>query len=237
MIFARSSRFTMHLRPAKLLAVVTLLGVTGCEAESSSLLAGDGRGGPGDGPGTPGASSSGGPGVPGTPAAEMCKGRSKEYQGFGGAQLAAGRADEYAGLNRGRMKPFLALEGEYRRVIGHAPRDLAQSGATFGAPAPRWFVEPEASAVSVATAFNLAFEAGLAMANADPALANTPTDASATSFCGDLLRKAWNRAPIAAETEACKSAAMVDSAKEPDAKRRWAYTAATVLSSAEFVTY
>jgi hypothetical protein len=37
--------------------------------------------------------------------------------------------------------------------------------------------------------------------------------------------------------DACKAAALVDSVKDPDAKRRWAYAAATVLSSAEFVTY
>jgi hypothetical protein len=237
MFFARSSRWMKHVRPATLLALMTLAGAMGCEPEPSTLLDGPGRDGPGGVPGTPGASSSGGPGAPGTPAAEMCKGRSREYQGFGGGNLTGDRADEYAGLNRGRMKPFSALDGEYRRVVGHTPKALAESGATFGASAPRWFVEPEASAVSVATAFNLAFEAGLALADTDPALASPPTDTSAANFCSNLLRKAWSRAPIAADVDACKAAALVDSVKDPDAKRRWAYAAATVLSSAEFVTY
>ena len=40
-----------------------------------------------------------------------------------------------------------------------------------------------------------------------------------------------------AEVDACVKVAMVDTTKETDPKRRWAYTCASVLTSAGFMTY
>jgi hypothetical protein len=52
-----------------------------------------------------------------------------------------------------------------------------------------------------------------------------------------MARKFWSRAPSDDEVKACTDVALTDTASEPDAKRRWAYTCASLLSASGFLTY
>src|SRR4051812_39828729 len=49
----------------------------------------------------------------------LCSGR--EYVGFGAKHLETGRAVAKLGVDRGRLKPFAALQTEYPRVLGNTP--------------------------------------------------------------------------------------------------------------------
>jgi hypothetical protein len=174
-------------------------------------------------------------GTPGTGPA--CSEVGKTYLGFGGSQLSAARLDAVAGADRDRMKPFSSLQTEYQRVLVNQPASLAASGPTFGQPAARWYTEPQANAVSIYQAFTVAFDGCLTYTATPPQYAAAPTAASAPTECAAMARKFWSRNATPDEIAACVNVATVDASKEADAKRKWAYTCAAVMTSAGFVTY
>ena len=219
-----------------------------CMLAASSLVVGCGdddqvlrRGyGPGEGPPAPGAPPPGpGGSDPAPPPAPKCAPdmRGKEYAGFDAQKLAADRIDEAIGVDRGRVKPYSALVGEYPRVLGSTPSSLQTAGGTLGESPARWYAEPKASAIGISVYFRVAFDGCLQYVGGVPALATTPTAASATVQCEAMQRKFWSRAPSPDDVNACATVAMVDTASEPAPQRRWAYACASVLSAAEFVTY
>lgn len=162
----------------------------------------------------------------------------KQYKGFGNVNLVAGRPTEVAkDGDRYRVKPYTSLSGEYTRVMGAVPASLTANAATFAAAPDRWYVDTQASAVTLFTSYRVAYEAGLALAAADSKYAAAPTDASATENCTTFARQAWNRLPSAEEVNACKNVALVVTAAETDIKARWAYTLASVLTAAGFLAY
>lgn len=161
----------------------------------------------------------------------------KSYTGFAGTMLEAGRVDLDMGVERARMKPYSALQGEYTRVLGNTPGLLASSASTFAIVPNRWLVEPQASAINLYTAYRIAFQ-GCLTATATPTQFGTlPTNTTAASECGTWARKFWSRTPTQAELDSCVQVAMVDTSSETNARRRWAYTCAAVLSATGFMTY
>ena len=52
-----------------------------------------------------------------------------------------------------------------------------------------------------------------------------------------MARKFWNKTPAPQEIQACVDVATTGAAKEPDARRKWAYACASVMTSAGFLTY
>jgi hypothetical protein len=168
----------------------------------------------------------------------------KQYTGFAGTMLEAGRVDNDMGLERARVKPYSALTSEYQRVLGNNPALIGQSATTFGQDPARWLTEPTSSAVTVYTAFRVAFQGCLTVTTntANAQYQTLPTNTTAATECGTWARKFWSRDANQAEIDACVQVAMVDSAKEgmntnPAANRRWAYACASVLSAAGFMTY
>jgi len=167
----------------------------------------------------------------------------KQYTGFAGTMLEAGRVDNDLGLERSRVKPYTALTGEYQRVLGNNPGLVAQSATTFGQDPARWLTEPTSSAVTVYTAFRIAFQGCLTITSVTGSpYATLPTNSTAATECAGWARKFWSRDATQPEIDACVQVAMVDSAKEgtntnPAASRRWAYACASVLSAAGFMTY
>jgi len=162
----------------------------------------------------------------------------KLYKGFGGINLAAGRVTEVAkDGDRYRVKPYTALSGEYTRVMGAVPPSLTANAATFAAAPDRWFVDTQASAVTLFTSYRVAYEAALTVAAADAKYAAAPTEDTATANCTAFARQAWNRLPNPDEVNACKKVALVETLAETDIKARWAYTLASVLTAAGFLAY
>lgn len=166
----------------------------------------------------------------------------RSYVGFGGAddKLEASRISEGTGINRARVKPVIALAGEFERAIGKG----AISGANFfaaipaiGIPDARWFEEPTLNAVSTATIFNLAFEGCITYTATDAAFAAAPTAESGTSQCTTMQRKFWQRDARPEEISACSGYATSVGATEKDPRRQWAYVCAAVLTSAGFLSY
>jgi hypothetical protein len=157
--------------------------------------------------------------------------------------LEAGRVDNDLGLERARVKPYTALSTEYQRVLGNNPALVAQSATTFGQDPARWYTEPTSSAVTVYSAFRIAFQGCLTTTSvAGSKFATLPTNTTAAAECTTWARKFWSRDPNQAEVDACVKVAMVDAAVEgtnmnPPAARRWAYACASVLSAAGFMTY
>ncbi len=188
--------------------------------------------GPDPDPGTP---NPGDPPPPSPPPPHCALG--KTYTGFGGSNLNATRTDGDIGVDRSRVKPFAALAREYPRVLGNTPGLLSGADSTFGAVADRWFDEPEASAVSLYTAYRVAFQGCLTLTTSPAKYGTAPSNTTADAECTAWALSMWARAPTAAELAACHNVAMVDTAAETNARRRWAYTCAAVLSSAGFLTY
>jgi len=168
----------------------------------------------------------------------------KQYTGFAGTMLEAGRVDQDMGIERARVKPYTALVGDYQRVLGNNPALVAQSATTFGQDPARWLTEPTSSAVTVYTAFRVAFQGCLAVTTntANTQYQTLPTNSTAASECAKWARKFWSRDANQAEIDSCVQIAMVETAKEgtntnPPANRRWGYTCASVLTAAGFMTY
>lgn len=159
------------------------------------------------------------------------------YVGFAGTELTAGRAVEVIGVDRGRVKPYSAFVGEYPRVLGSTPSTLAAMGPTFGRPADRWYTEPQASAISVYSAYSVAFDGCLTSGTTAAQYAAAPTAATAATECASWARKFWSRTATPDEVSACVNVAMVETVSLADAHRRWAHTCASVLTTAGFVTF
>jgi hypothetical protein len=165
----------------------------------------------------------------------LCTGR--EYVGLGAKHLESGRAVAKLGVDRGRLKPFGALQTEYPRVLGNTPASLAGSGPTFGAPPPRWYEEPIANAVALQTAYDIAFDGCLTYVAADPSMSAAPTAASAQTACAAMAQKFWSKTPSPTEITSCVDVAVTGAAGEPQVARKWAYACASVLTSAGFLSY
>jgi len=201
-----------------------------CGGDPNSL---DGRGGgSGDGTATP-PSAQTPPVDPGDPS--LCTGRS--YKGFDNKELSGDRAVAKIGVDRSRLKQFSALQTEYPRVLGNTPASLAGSGATFGAPEPRWFDEPEANAVALETAYDIAFDGCLTYVASDSQFASAPTAANASAPCAAMAQKFWSKTPAPTEIAACVDVAVNAASTETDTARKWAYACASVLTSAGFLAY
>lgn len=239
----------------------TMVSLAACASEDGDGLTGkpggydNGQGGTnGDGTGTGDGTTPGGEDGTATSPAAQCTDLNRKYAGLGGEELTATRVDEFAGLNRNRVKPFSALDGEYTRVLGKTPTLLASSAASFGEAPARWSSEPQGSALTTYQSYRIAFGGCLELTGeggADAAkYANAPDATTAGTICAEWERKFWSRTPEAGEIEACKQVAVTDSAKElpigaaPGSalqdtapRRRWAYTCAAVLTAAGFSTY
>jgi len=165
----------------------------------------------------------------------------RSYIGFGGTEdkLEASRISEGTGINRARVKPVVAIAGEYERALGKG----AVSGTSIFAAIPaigiadaRWFEEPALNAISTATLFNLAFEGCLQYTATDAAFAAAPTAESGTSQCTTMQRRFWQRDARPEEISACSSySTSLSAEKEP--RRQWAYVCASILTSAGFLSY
>jgi hypothetical protein len=161
----------------------------------------------------------------------------KSYTGFAGTMLEAGRVDLDQGVERARMKPYSALQGEFNRVLGNNPALLNTSASTFGIEPARWLVEPQASAINLYQSYRIAFQGCLTATNTGANYANAPTAGTADTECKAWQRKFWSRSPTQAEVDSCVQVATVDTTSETNARRRWAYTCAAVLSATGFMTY
>lgn len=166
------------------------------------------------------------------------KPQGRSYKGFGGGELAAGREDKMPALgNRYRVKPFVALSSEIKRVFGTEPRSLVASASTFPSAEPRWYVEPIASGVTVFTTFRVAYDGALALAATEPLMAAAPQEATAAEFCKKYAELAWMRPPTDAEVTKCSKVALELTSAEMDPKSRWSYTLGSLLTASDFVSY
>lgn len=161
----------------------------------------------------------------------------KSYTGFAGTMLEAGRVDLDVGVERSRMKPFSALQGEYTRTLGNTPGLLASSQSTFAIEPARWLVEQQGSAINLYQAYRIAFQGCLTATATATQYGVVPSNTTAASECTTWGRKFWSRTPNQAEIDSCVQVAMVDTSSESNTRRRWAYTCAAVLSATGFMTY
>lgn len=166
---------------------------------------------------------------------EAPQGRS--YALFDGSKLEASRVNENVGVNRARTKPFSVLEAEYKRVLGVVTPAIKDSASSFPASTARWYADSSYSAVSLNAVAELSFKSCVEYTKSGAAFAAAPTAESARSECEGLMRKAWSRAPSPEETDACADLAVTGLADETDARRRWAYVCASVLSASQFLTF
>ena len=206
------------------------LAVAGCSGGSDQLL--------GEGDPTVPTSPTTDPTTP-PPATLECTvaPQGRTYKGFDGLALEANRINENVGINRTRIKPYSAMSEEYARVLGSVPASLATQGDSFTASPARWFEEPQATGVGLATLYGVGFEGALAYAKSDVKFAQAPTAQSAPVECAAFMTKAWMRTPIPSEIQQCATFATTGLAKETVAQRKWAYVFASVLSATRFITY
>ncbi|MEW6432384.1 MAG: hypothetical protein AB1730_12825 [Myxococcota bacterium] len=161
----------------------------------------------------------------------------RTYVGFGGTELTADRRQVDLGLETVRLKPFSALQTEYPRVLGNTPGLLAGAESTFGTTPARWFPAPQASAVTMYTAYRIAFQGCLTLTAQPAKYAVEATQETAMAECAVWAKKFWSRPALGPEIEACASLIRVDAASETNVRRRWAYGCAAVLTASDFMTY
>jgi hypothetical protein len=218
---------------------LVVAGLAACSGGDPDALLRQPSGGPG-GPTTDpsGSSTTPGGGEP-PPVVLECteKPPGRSYKGFDGVGLEAARVNENIGLNRGRIKPFAVLAGEFTRVLGRVPAGLAAESGSFETPPARWYEEPRATGVGLATLYTVSFEGALAYAKADPKFAAAPTAATAATECGAFMAKAWSRTASPNEITECVTLATTKLDKETNPQRKWAYVFASVLTSTGFLTY
>jgi hypothetical protein len=210
-----------------LLLTTATLGSIACDGPADSLT---GRRGGDNGSGDQAAPAD-------DPSKVSCSTRGRPHVGFGNTDLVAGRIEAVQGADRSRLKPFSALKTEFSRVTGQTPGSLESVASTFGTPQERWHEEPIASGLTVATSFEVAFEACLGATRDAAEYAAKPTGESASRRCTSMARRFWSRLPSQRELDACVAVAVSDTAAEPDARRRWAYTCASLLSTSAFLTF
>jgi hypothetical protein len=158
------------------------------------------------------------------------------YVGFGGTELVVGRSDEDEGFDRDRVKPLDALRGEYARVLGTTPDTINTVSNTFGTTPPRWYMEPQASAVSLFSSFRIAF-AGCVPLTDTTDFDATPTAAGLITQCQTWSNKFWSRNATQDELDSCADTVLNHTSDESNTRLKWAYGCATVLSSAGFLAY
>ena len=221
----------MNIQRFQILAALALaLGAFACGEDADPLA---GR------PTTPAPSSSGedpGSSSGGTPDPKTCT-PGRAFMGMGGLDLVAGRVVANAGVDRGRFKPYSSLAAEYQRVLVNTPASLAGAADTFGKPEPRWYDEPSVGSVVLQTSYTIAFDGCLTYTATAPEFANTPTAADASTQCAAMAKKFWSRTASPDQITACADVAVSGSASIPDARKRWAYACASVLTAAGFLTY
>ena len=229
------ARHTTLLATAFAFAVVGASTVA-CGADDPDALSGRHNTGPG-GDGTANGANPNDPNA--APGALECtaKPEGRSYVLFDGSKMELSRANENVGVNRARLKPFSVMQGEYQRVLGVVPASLAASGGSFDEAPERWFAEAEHSGVSLNAIFDISFDGCLQYTKTAADYAAAPTDATATTVCTTLMRKAWSKTPAPEEIASCTTLATTKLASEPDARRRWAYVCASVLSSSQFLTF
>ena len=167
---------------------------------------------------------------------EMTCDQGYNYQGFGGMRLEVGRDEDQVGFDRDRVKPLTALRGEYARVLGTTPALLDSLSNTFGATPPRWYIEPEANAVSLYSSMRVAFVGCLNLTAATEYDA-MPEPINARAKCANFAHRFWSREANTEELDSCVEVVTAKTGEEPTARRKWAYACASVLSSASFLTY
>lgn len=160
----------------------------------------------------------------------------RSYVLFDGSKLEDKRADESVDANRARFKPFAVMAAEYERVLGAAPKSLANAAATFEEPPARWHTEAAPSAVALDAIYAIGLEGCTATVATGTERATAPTPATAKTFCADLMEKAWGEAP-AAEVGTCVDLATNKLSGEPDARKRWAHVCAAILTAPQFLTF
>lgn len=221
----------MNTQRFQILLVASLaLGAFACGDEADPLAGRTNPPQPGSSGEDPG-STSGGPTDPKT-----CT-PGKAYMGMGGLDLVAGRVVANAGTDRGRFKPYSSLAAEFQRVLGNTPASLAGAADTFGKPEPRWYDEPSVGSVVLQTSYTIAFDGCLTYTATAPEFAKAPTAADASAQCAAMTKKFWSRTASPDQITACADVAVSGSASIPDARKRWAYACASVLTSAGFLTY
>lgn len=161
----------------------------------------------------------------------------RSYVGFGGKTLETDRPPVEPGTDRMRMKPFASLAAEYTAALGLTTFDTSAYAATFGKPPARWYTEPAASASTIYAAFALAFDACTQETATDPKYASAPDSDLASLVCNDHIRRAWHRDPTAEETAACVDYTVNKTLSSDDARKRWAYSCAAVLTASGFLAY
>jgi hypothetical protein len=224
----------MKTMNAKLTFTLSLLAgvMIACGDGGDELTGGSQRGG--DGPGeegtTPGEEAKPDPADP-----ALCT--SKTYAGFDNRELTSERKVLKLGTDRSRKKPFSALQTEYNRVLGNNPASLTGAAATFGQPPARWNEEPTANAVALQTAYTIAFDGCLTYTGTAAEFANAPDATTAEQQCSAMARKFWSKTPGPSEISSCVVVATTGAASAPNARRKWAYACASVLTSAGFLAY
>jgi hypothetical protein len=219
-------RYISRSTPLALLLALATGGAAGCDGFISGDDPDDGGGGDGDGDGD------------GDGEAELeCEGIGMSYTGIGGSTLEVGRPLAEVGSDHRRLTPFSAMAARYRRALGSDAADVGAFEATFGNPPARWYEEPSASADTLYASFTIAYQGCLALTATGPTFAAAPTEATATTVCTDLARQFWSRTPADDEIAPCVEYAVNETGGEPDPRRRWAYTCASVLSAAGFLSY
>lgn len=159
------------------------------------------------------------------------------YTGIGGRVLVSTRIDQDMNVDRARIKPYQVFAGEFQRAINTTPSLLSSMGNTFSRPAARWNEEPQLSAVTLYSAYRLAFQGCLTFTGSGTKFANAPTTNTATDICTELAQTFWSRDAEQAEIDACVKVAVDDTQAETNPRRRWAYTCASLLTTDGFLSY
>lgn len=165
----------------------------------------------------------------------LCEDQGQRYQGFGDTSIPADRLPGYEGYDLKRLKPYSALEAEFRRALGTVPTELSKSATVFGAPPERWHTEAFFTAVSLYDFFRLSFDA------CEQHLATNPPGSlehvAVRDRCAAWADALFERTGTEAEVALCTDAIETVAEDEADPTKRWAYGCAALASSPGFLSF
>jgi hypothetical protein len=166
----------------------------------------------------------------------------REHLAFDGKSLNADRVNVGLGQNRMRVKSYSVMTSEFERVLGALPPEaktvVQSANGSFESYPVRWFGEPQTTGVGMTAYFEVAFRVAGYHIKANPTdYGALPTAESARKVCDEMAHKAWRRKPGEPEVTACVDYATTKLANETNPARRWSYVIASVLSTADFLSY
>lgn len=167
-----------------------------------------------------------------------CEPSENTYEGFGGRKLKVGfesDSKELINSNRLQLKPLTAYAQDIKRITGITPDAIEKARASLEPFDSRWWEKTQTNSINLYASFRIAFEAASRWIETEDSFKNLTTPEDIEFKCSELMQVAWLKEASRSQVETCRS--YVEANMDLGESVAWSYTVASILSSAEFLSY